>query len=387
MDIIYVSSTCSREKYAQYVETKGVRVSQQAQKYNLLLIEGLARNGARVSVVSTRPLNRNIEKRFWMRAEAEENVNGVTYWYLPFMNYPFLRNVWLVLGSFFGVLSGNKESVVICDALNVSATAGALAAAFLRRFRTVAIVTDVPCYFSSGRVSMNQKVNLALMRRFSSYLFLTEQMSEVVNPKKRPYIVLEGHADKSMADVANTLVGKAKKRVCMYAGSLMEIYGIRELVEGFVMADIPDTELHIYGSGDYEEKLAKLAEQHENVKYLGVAPNSEIVQAELAATLLVNPRPTNEEYTKYSFPSKNMEYMASGTPMLTTCLPGMPAEYNDYVFLLKNETSEGIAETLKEILSKTPEELHGKGLAAKKFVLREKNNVEQARKLLSFLKL
>lgn len=62
MNIIYVSSTCSKEKYAQYVESKGVRVSQQAQKYNLLLIEGLAANKAEVSVVSSRPINRNVEK-------------------------------------------------------------------------------------------------------------------------------------------------------------------------------------------------------------------------------------------------------------------------------------------------------------------------------------
>ena len=60
------------------------------------------------------------------------------------------------------------------------------------------------------------------------------------------------------------------------------------------------------------------------------------VAEELKATLLVNPRPTTEEFTIYSFPSKNMEYMASGTPLLTTKLPGMPEEYHQYVLAILN---------------------------------------------------
>jgi len=34
--------------------------------------------------------------------------------------------------------------------------------------------------------------------------------------------------------------------------------------------------------------------------------NDRVVEEQLRATLLVNPRPTAEAFTKYSFPSKNM---------------------------------------------------------------------------------
>ena len=131
--------------------------------------------------------------------------------------------------------------------------------------------------------------------------------------------------------------------------------------------------------------MKALSEKYDNVIYLGIAPNSEIVKSELRATLLVNPRPTNEEYTKYSFPSKNMEYMASGTPVLTTKLPGMPEEYNEYVYLLEDESAEGVCNALKEILTKPAEELYQKGKEAKEFVVREKNNVKQAEKLISLI--
>ena len=80
-----------------------------------------------------------------------------------------------------------------------------------------------------------------------------------------------------------------------------------------------------------------------------------------------------------------MEYMASGTPVLTTKLPGMPEEYNDYVYLLEEETEEGVAEALRDILARPKEELHQKGLAAKKFVMEEKNNCVQAKKVLEMV--
>jgi glycosyltransferase involved in cell wall biosynthesis len=117
-----------------------------------------------------------------------------------------------------------------------------------------------------------------------------------------------------------------------------------------------------------------------------MVPNKIVVQDQLAATLLINPRPTNEEFTKFSFPSKNMEYMVSGTPMITTQLPGMPKEYHPYVFLFEGESVEGMKNSLKNILSKSKEELHQFGQEAKKFVLTNKNNQIQAHRILQFLK-
>ena len=388
MNIIYISSTCSREKYAEYVESKGARVSQQAQKYNLLLAEGLANSGANVNLISSRPINRAVSKHIWFKGE-KETVNGVHFKYVPFINLARLRNIFVFLAMFFKVLfapSKKRDTVVICDALNIFASLAAVYASKFRGFKTVGIVTDVPCYFSySQKISFTQKLNLKIMKKFKSYLLLTEQMNDIINPKKRPYVVLEGHSDIAMKDVENRIEEKTSPRVCLYAGSLMRIYGIENLVRGFVKAGVPDTELHIYGDGDFRQELERLVQENDTVKYMGVVPNSEIVEAELRATLLVNPRPTNEEYTKYSFPSKNMEYMASGTPVLTTKLPGMPKEYEKYVYLLEKETEEGVAETLRDILTRPREELHQKGLAAKKFVMEEKNNCVQAKKMLEMI--
>ena len=388
MKLLYVNKGASPSKFSEYLKKYPEKVQQQAQKYNQLLMEGLAENGAEVISLSSRPITRSIDSKLFFKGERETE-KGIEYRYVPFINLPVARNLFVFMSVFFRVFTTRargEKPIVVCDVLNIAASSAAWLGAKLRGFLTVGIVTDVPCYRPNNtKPSLSEKINLSLIKKFDSFLFLTENMTELVNPKNRPYIVMEGHADSSMAGVENTLAGKADKKICLYAGSLRRIYGIGNLTEGFLAANIPDTELHIYGSGDYEKELRAVAAQHDNVKYFGVAPNSVIVEEELKATLLINPRPSNEEYTKYSFPSKNMEYMASGTPVLTTRLPGMPADHLPHVYLIEDETSDGVKEALLRVFANSPEALHAFGAEAKRFILTEKSNCAQARKMLDFI--
>ena len=92
-----------------------------------------------------------------------------------------------------------------------------------------------------------------------------------------------------------------------------------------------------------------------------------------------------EEFTKYSFPSKNMDYMVSGTPLFTTRLPGMPEEYYPYVFLFDEETVEGYRKSIESVLSMTAEDLIAKGNLGRRFVVERKNNILQTKRILDLL--
>ena len=98
MHLIYVYGGCSPKKYKEYVEDKGLRVQQQAQKYSQLLMEGLVGNGARVDAISSRPLNRAVSKKFFFKSERDEYA-GIQYHYVPSINFRVLRQ----LTVFFGV--------------------------------------------------------------------------------------------------------------------------------------------------------------------------------------------------------------------------------------------------------------------------------------------
>ena len=77
---------------------------------------------------------------------------------------------------------------------------------------------------------------------------------------------------------------------------------------------------------------------------------------------------------------------ASGTPVLTTRLTGIPEEYAPYVFFIEEESADGVAQALKQVLALSDEALFAKGAEAREFVLTQRNNVVQAKKILDMLK-
>lgn len=382
MRILYAVTTCSDRVYRQLFSETAVKPAFQSQKYHRLLIEGLAA-GAEVEVIANPPVNRSVLKQNWVKLPPETE-GGANYHYIPAIRNPILKALWVGFGTFFQTVKfAEKDSAVIVDGLNRTTALAGLLAAKCKKIPCIGIVTDLPDMLGGGGFS--KKLANFVINKCDGYVLLTQAMNDRLNPKNKPYVILEGHADITMAEKTPSLEKKKSPRVCLYAGGVSKRYGLGDLVEGFRQADIQNAELHIYGPGSYVEELKTIAAADPRIIYGGMLLSSQIVEKEMEATLLVNPRPTNEEFVKYSFPSKTMEYMASGTPVATTVLPGMPKEYHPYVYLLENESAAGLGEKLKAILSQPDETLFEKGAQARSFILEKKNNVVQGKKILDLL--
>lgn len=382
MHIIYAVTTCSDRVYKKLFDHVKKKPAFQSQKYHRLLIEGLAAH-AKVDVVANPPVNRSVLDKQIVKL-PRETEGGAEYRYIPAIRNPILKAACVGLGTFFKTffLAG-KDSAVMVDVLNRTTAMAGMLAARARGCRCIGIVTDLPDMLSGSGFS--KKMANFVICHCTGYVLLTQAMNDYLNKDGKPYVILEGHSDITMAEKIPSPEKKASPRVVFYAGGVRKQYGLHNLVDGFRMADIPNTRLEIYGPGDYVKELEQIAKEDPRVFYGGMLLNSQIVEKEMEASLLVNPRPIGEEYVKYSFPSKTMEYMSTGTPALTTVLPGMPKEYHPYVYLLEDESKEGIAKKLTEILTQSDEALFEKGMKARRFVLEEKNNVIQAKKILDML--
>lgn len=226
------------------------------------------------------------------------------------------------------------------------------------------------------------KITYFLENNFDGYVLLSKYMGELVNKKNKPYTVVEG-----FGEVLNRLEMSEKKRkkAMLYAGGLSEDNGIHMLVEGFKQFDNSEWELWICGAGELEEYIKEQAENDLRIKYYGVLPNTEVQKMEFEASFLINPRFSEGEYTKYSFPSKTLEYMSTGTPTIITRLKGIPDEYFQYAIVLEDETAEGITKLLKEFEETTYEVYEIKAQNAIKNVIENKTPRVQGEKILRFL--
>lgn len=399
MNVIYLSSCCSDEKFNELREKGITRKLPQAQKYHRLLMEGIADciDGT-VYSISAFPVNRQWTKQVRFPAE-EETVGKIHFFYDAFLNMNLLRQHTRKKAAkrrIRELYEKDHDCVIICDVLNQSLADAARDCGKKYGIPVVGIVTDVPGHTSGARRKTLSFINRMISRygekkaiknlnKYDAYLLLTEAMNPVVNTKGRPYIVIEGHSDIKMADVPNLLSEKATPKVAMYAGGIHREFGIARMTNAFLKGNFEGWELHIYGDGNYQKELTQLAAENSSVKYFGTVANDVIVRKQLEATLLVNPRLTDAEYVKYSFPSKTMECMASGTPLLTTRLPGMPKDYYDYVHFFDDETEEGMLEAFRQTLTQSEGELHAFGMRAKAFVMENKTNFVQAQKLMRFI--
>lgn len=386
INIVYASFHCSESMFERLFRDSDHKPGQAIQKYNRLLAEGLAQqSGVRVYSICELPITEeNYHKKFFHR--MNETIHDVRYYYISLVNIHRLKDILAVISAFWACakICCKKDAMVISDILNAPVALGAFLAARLCKKKYVAIVTDAPQFVYFDSDVFYHKVSDFLIKYASGYVLLTEQMNDLYNDKKKPYVVIEGLVDiqnQERTDIEFTEIPRTK--ICMYTGSIHEKYGIGNLVQGFIQSQIENVELHIYGDGDYREKLEEICKTHPVIKYFGNIMSSEIINRQKEATLLINPRPTTDEFTKYSFPSKNMEYMVSGVPVLTTKLPGMPKEYYEYVFLLPDESSEGISQQLKKLFAEDAENLYEMGSRARDYVLNNKNNIMQAGKVLS----
>lgn len=387
MKVIYASCLMSECKMQKTFRNTTDYDGFQVQKFHRLLVEGFKLNNCKVAALTILPVTRSNTKKKIYLEETEKN-SGIIYHYPMIINLPVIKHIFAIIASMFSFISiakKNKDVVLIADCLNKSVALGSVLGARIMKVPSVGIVTDLPDML----LGKKDRINNWIVRLYDQYILLTEQMNDYIisniTHKQKPYIIVEGMVDIDMGKKSISEQKKYSKKVCMYAGILDRKYGIKMLVKGFDKANIPDSELHIYGDGEYKDELLKVCKKNSNIKYFGLKPNSYIVKEQQKATLLVNPRPSDEEFTKYSFPSKNMEYMASGTPALMTRLPGMPEEYLEYVYILEDESIDGMAEKMKEILNLSKEENMEKGRKAKEYVLKKKSNINQAERVMKWL--
>lgn len=170
--------------------------------------------------------------------------------------------------------------------------------------------------------------------------------------------------------------------VVLYTGSLQEFTGIKILVDAFMKISNPRLRLMICGSGFYSSYVEEMSSEDDRICYKGNIDREEVLVLQKKAKLLVNPRQPDYELTKYSFPSKTMEYLASGTPVLMYKLPGIPEEYFQFCYTLTDLSVDKLASKIEEIVSQTDFELQRKGGEAKRFILENKTARIQVKKII-----
>lgn len=298
---------------------------------------------------------KNLLKR--MKMEVEDNSILLVY----STYYPFLKAV--------SKLKKKRNNITVC-----------------------LIVPDLPQYIGlNENVSIYQKLSRHIRSKLFNkynrcvdcYVLLTDHMNSVINPDQKKYIVVEGIADSnySRLDAGNNVVTNS----VVYSGTLQFKYGISTLLDAIKLVDKKDVFFEFYGDGEAKNKIIELSQTDPRIRYMGICDRDQLQKVQQEALCLINPRQNIESFTKYSFPSKNLEYMLSGRPVIAYMLDGMPREYANYIFTPSDNSPASLAKVIVDIINMPENERKSQGDNAKDFVTKEKNYLKQTQKILDML--
>ena len=263
--------------------------------------------------------------------------------------------------------------------------------------KVCAIIADLPNMSSLSTndnvirkifISYTAKKSFDSIDSIDAFALLTKQMADYMHIDK-PYCVIEG-----ISTATSEYESSGGMPICnesddlktiLYTGTLHRKFGIIQLLEAFAMIKKNNYRLVICGAGDSEDEINKYAKMDPRIDFKGQLSRNEILKLQKQATVLVNPRQNNEEFTKYSFPSKIMEYLSSGTPVVAYKLDGVPDEYEKYLFYIENNTVEALSNKLMYVCEMDLAERVRWGEKGRDFVINEKNSIRQVSKIISIM--
>lgn len=391
MELIFIGSIYPKEILDNIIQEKS-HADFAAHTFQMSLLDGLECFYSDLTVI-TSPVTSSYPKSNSIICRKNHgvlnNTSDIPVYFTGFINIPILK----LITEFCNVRRALKGLAAKNKTLYIYALHSPflLAAYTLRkRFDKVCVVVpDLPDYMSHNKgvlrrimKAINKVIINQCIRKFSYFVLFTPLMREKLPLDNKKWITVEG----MYASTEVPCRCKEDDNTILYTGIISSKYGVFDLIEAFRRIKRTGYKLWLCGSCPNEmEKLTACLDSDSRIKYWGMLSKDVVRDLQQRATLLVNPRHSNEEYTKYSFPSKTMEYLASGTPTLMCKLPAIPPEYLEHLFLFEDESIDAYSKRIVEICEMDNSFLAEHGQRARTFILTEKNIHAQVKRIVDMV--
>ena len=332
-------------------------------------------------------------KKIYLKRRCFEEFGTTEYVYVGGINIPLLNLVTRFIRSrreLKRMLSVNDDNVVVIYEVH---TPFLLAAKSLRkRIKHISlIVPDMPQFMSGNQGKMHKflkRLDSRLIKKsltkVDSYALLSAGMRELLPIEGKAWTLMEGIFQNTFTDEKTE---KDPNKVIMYTGGIHRRRGTDLLVKAFQLIENQDYRLWIRGDGDDSMKadIKELSKKDSRIVYFEPMERAELLRLEQQATVMVNPTQPSLDFTNYFFPSKTMEYLASGTATVMFHLACMPQEYDEYLFYVEEESEKSLRDKLVEVCEMPAKDRSEFGQRASRFILTQKTPEKQCGKILEMI--
>ena len=398
LDIVFLSNLIPPDIKEEVLSKRKDLMSESGESLQWRIIDGLEENLGYPVRIFNHMLVRSFPSYYpepYIRRLNFSHREGARDVNLPYLNVRYIKRLFMGNSLYREItkwaVDGSKHSkVILAYSLTPEFTkAVALAKKKNPKILACAIVADLPEYtVLTNKMSLSDKLYLLWMKEttgtqlaaMDSFVLLTEQMAERL-VTHQDYMVMEGIATELAEPVSHDTVVKT----ILYAGTLHERFGVIHLIKAFQRIPRQDIRLVLCGMGDSEEWICDIAAKDGRIDFRGQLSREEVLDLMSRSDVIVNPRYTEEEFTQYSFPSKNLEALSSGVPFVAYKLSGIPDDYDPYILYPADRTEEALAKILEEVSLDQDGLYAGRAFQARQWVRSCKNARTQTRRILDML--
>ena len=331
---------------AEEVMLAGAAQSPAANRWQLGLLRALSGLGISMEVLSYSPERAWPMGRAWMPGAAASPVPGLSVTTVGYLNVPGWRQRSLARAHRRLLRKRLASGTAPAAILTYNAPAGPASAALEVQealgIPWIAVVSDVDGQAGAASVDAYlERVHRAAGRVVLPWSVYRDRC-------RAPKIHIDGGVTCVRPDP-----GTQEPGAFLYTGLLGGHAGIELLLKAFREISAPGVELWICGKHPTADFLRRV-EEDRRVCYHGAVSERELEALSNRAAAFVNPRPVTIRESDFNFPSKILEYLSYGKPVVSTWTPGLAPEYRDILVVADGDSPGELARAMESVLGWSP---------------------------------
>ena len=261
---------------------------------------------------------------------------------LAYVNLPAIRILYLVVSYLnFTLRQASYPDIVVSYNSYWYNLVAAIVARSRRGSTWVAVIADVEdSIFGRWAVRLTERIA-------DGCVYLSYELATTSRAKRTLHF--EGGVEPRARIARRSPTESDRPSIC-YAGALSGSAGIFSLVEAVMGIDEQQLVLDIYGHGDVKP-IRRVISSDARIRVHGLVDPAQLEHAMERAAVLVNPRQVAGHFARTTFPSKLLDYLRYGVPVVSTISPGLSPEYRDVVIPANSDRPEDIRAAIEIALS------------------------------------
>lgn len=183
--------------------------------------------------------------------------------------------------------------------------------------------------------------------KFNHLIFLSKRLKDRYSLKNSSLMIGGINIDKYKNF---TPAPKRDKLIILYSGYLSGVIAIDIYLKAIDLTKDENIRFLFSGKGDMEEHLKEKAKKDGRIEYVGFLEETEYLSLLNKANISINPRNMDLSQNQNNFPSKILEYLATGKVIISTKFPNFQ-DFKENIYFCESEP-QAIANKIRDICDK-----------------------------------